>query len=50
MVMEGLSLKNKFIEPLLCVGTTPDAGGFLSDVLTVILFFEEGKAPLSWLH
>lgn len=50
MAMEGLSLKNKFIELLLCVGTTLDAGGFLCDVLTVILLFEEGRAPLSWLH
>lgn len=50
MVAEGLSLNNKFIELLLCVGTSSDAGGFLSDVLMVILLFEEGKAPLSWLH
>lgn len=50
MAMEGLSLKNKFTELLPCVGTTSDAGGFLSDVLMVILLFKEGKAPLSWLH
>lgn len=50
MVVEGLSQKNKFIELLLCFGTISDASGFLSDVLTVILLFEESTTPLSWLH